>query len=350
MSDPQAPRSVQAGHARSYGDWLAVAAPRLPEQLVPPARLTPAMRVAAHLPGDCLGVLEIRLGADGAGEPVDLSIQVTEPRQAQDILARVPTLRLQASLSEWAARRISTDEIPSFWLEYDAEGLGVVNPAAGQIPEPMLLVQLSSAVRARWLVDEYMPAFLGFTPPARQIARAVRAMQRLPPDLRPLYLFGLSSRGSDAIRIDTVGTTAAGVGQFLRGVISDEVARRAEAALPLLADAERVHFSFEVTPDGFGARVGMEGSYRRQPAREPGWQALLDRLVARDLCTPAQRDAILSWPGHDTARTAATWPGDSTGAPLPGTCVYGLSHVKLAMSPERPLQAKAYLIAKLMRR
>jgi hypothetical protein len=350
MSDPHVPGSVQTGHAGSYGDWLAVAAPRLPGQLAPPASLAPAARVAAHLPADCLGVLEIRLGAGGPIEPVDLSIQVSEHRQAQQVLARVPTPRLQASLSAWAAGRISTEEIPSFWLEYDAGSIGDVNPAAGKIPEPMQLVQLSNAVRPRWLVDEYLPAFLGFTPPERQVARAVRAMQRLLPDLRPLYLFGLGSRGSDAFRVDTVGTTLAGVGQFLRDVISDEVARLAEAALPLLADAERVHFSFEITPDGFGTRVGMEGSYLKQPAREPGWLALLDRLVARELCTPAQRDAVLAWPGYDTARTAATWPGDGQGAPLPGICAYGLSHVKLAMSPERPLQAKAYLTAKLMRR
>lgn len=350
MSDPHVPRSIQAGHAGSYGDWLAMAARRLPEPLAPPASLAPAARVAAHLPADCLGVLEIRLGADGPVEPVDLSIQVTEPRQAQAVLARVPTPRLQASLSEWAARRISTEEIPSFWLEYDAGSIGDVHPAAGQIPEPMQLVQLSNALRPRWFVDEYLPAFLGFTPPERQVTRAVRAMQRLLPDLRPLYLFGLSSRGSDAFRIDTVGTTLAGVGRFLRDAISDEVARLAEAGLSLLADAERVHFSFEITPDGFGTRVGMEGSYLRQPARAPGWHALLDRLVARELCTPVQRDAVLSWPGYDTARTAASWPCDDQGAPLRGICAYGLSHIKLAMSPERPLQAKAYLTAKFMRR
>lgn len=350
MSDLHVPRPAEADHAGSYGDWLAVAAPRLAAPLAPPTSLAPAARVAAHLPADCLGVLEIRLGADGPVEPVDLSIQVIETRQAQQVLARVPTPRLQASLSEWAAGRISTEEIPSFWLEYDAGDVGEVDPAGGEIPEPMRLVQLSNAVRPRWFVDDYLPAFLGFTPPARQVARAVRAMQRLPPELRPLYLFGLSSRGSDAIRIDTVGTALAGVGPFLRDVISDEVARRVGAALPLLADAERVHFSFEVTPDGFGARVGMEGSYRKQPAREPGWRVLLDRLVARDLCTPAQRDALLAWPGHDTARTAASWPCDGSGAPLPGICAYGLSHIKLATSPDRPLQAKAYLTAKSMRR
>lgn len=350
MIDPHVPRSVQADRAGCYSDWLAVAAPRLSEHLVALERLGPAMRMAAHLPGDCLGGFEIRLGADAPGEPVDLSIQVTEPQQAQDILARVPTPRLQASLSEWAAGRISIEEIPSFWLEYDAASIGDVDPTAGKVPEPILLVQLSNAVQARWFVDQYMPAVLGVAPPARQVARAVRAMQRLLPDLRPLYVFGLRSRGSDAIRIDTVGATLAGVAPFLRDVISDEVARRAEAVLPLLASAERVHFSFEVTPDGFGTRVGMEASYRRQPPREPGWQPLFDGLVAGGLCTPAQRDAVLPWPGYDTARSSATWPSDGVGAPLPGLCMYALSHVKLSLSPERPTQAKAYLIVKFMRR
>jgi len=349
MIDLRVPRPAPAGSAGCYADWLAVAAPRLPAHLVPPASLGPALRMAAHLPGDCLGGFEIRLGADAPGEPVDLSVQVTEPRQAQDILARVPTARLQASLSDWAAGRISTDEVPSFWLEYDAEAIGDVQPAAGAVPDPIVLVQLSRGVRARWFADEYMPVFLGFAPPAAQLARAARAMQQLLPALRPLYVFGLRSRGSDAIRIDTVGSSLAGVVPFLRRAISDQAAQRAEAALPLLADAERVHFSFEVTPDGFGPRFGIEGSFRRQLPREPRWHALFDRLVADGLCTPAQRDAVVSWPGHDTARSSAAWPSDA-GDPRTGLCVYAISHVKLSLSPGRPVQAKAYLIVKFMRR
>lgn len=336
--------------ATSYRDWLALAAARLPETLAPPASLVPAMRMAAHLPGDCLGGFEIRLGASGTREPVDISVEVSEPRQARELLARVPTPQLRAALADWAEQRIATTDLASFWLEYDVERLDAIDPAAGRIPEPLLIVQPAETVRARWLVADYVPRFLGAAPPARQIARAARAIQRLPPGLAPIYLFALRSRGSDAFRIDTVGTTLAGVDAFVRDVLSPELARGTAAALPLFDGADKVHFSFDVTPDGFGTRIGIEASYRAQPAREPAWRALFDRLVAHELCTAAQRDALLAWPGHDTAQGVPAWPRDGAGAPVRGLCVYALSHLKLSVSAERPLQAKAYLIAKLVRR
>ena len=64
-------------------------------------------------------------------------------------------------------------------------------------------------------------------------------------------------------------------------------------------------------------RVGMEGSFSRLPRREPRWRELLDRLVARGLCPPEKRDALLAWPGYDTFWSASgawpVWPRPASG-------------------------------------
>jgi hypothetical protein len=65
---------------------------------------------------------------------------------------------------------------------------------------------------------------------------------------------------------------------------------------------------------------------------------MLERLVRLGACTPAKRDAVLSWPGFAPC-------GFDTRGPLRIRSLLGkrLSHLKLACHPERPLEAKAYL-------
>ena len=121
-------------------------------------------------------------------------------------------------------------------------------------------------------------------------------------------------------------------------------ASRVAEATALLGETDRPHLSFDLLPDGISPRVGLEGSFRGLPRREPRWGALFDRLEAAGLCCPTKRRALFAWPGYSTARTApALWPRQD-GRPLPGFHVRSLSHVKLVCRPDRPLEAKGYLL------
>ncbi len=113
-------------------------------------------------------------------------------------------------------------------------------------------------------------------------------------------------------------------------------------AASLLEGAERLHLSFDVTAEEILPRIGLEGSFPRQPPREPRWRSLLTRLVEEGLCSPDKRDALLRWPGYDSFWTAPErWPLAEAGPR--GFCVRALSHLKLACHPDREPEAKAYL-------
>jgi hypothetical protein len=117
----------------------------------------------------------------------------------------------------------------------------------------------------------------------------------------------------------------------------ERVGRLAELFRPV----ERFHLSFDVG-DEILPRFGLEGSFARQPAREPGWTELFDRLESRGLCTGEQRRAVFAWPGSDSLWTAPdAWPVAAVGAQ--GHYVRSLSHVKLVAQPDRGTEAKVYL-------
>lgn len=96
--------------------------------------------------------------------------------------------------------------------------------------------------------------------------------------------------------------------------------------------------------------LGVELFFERQPAQEPRWSQLLDRLVHHGLCTPAKRDAVLQWPGMlFPPDTSSPWPAAlltaSLLAPANRFGVLGrlVNHLKLSLSPHRDTEAKAYL-------
>jgi hypothetical protein len=127
---------------------------------------------------------------------------------------------------------------------------------------------------------------------------------------------------------------------YLRGVAPRMVPAVA-AIVPLFEGVERLHLSLDVAEEVL-PRIGIEGSFPRQPGREPRWQELLGRLASRGLCAAEKRTAVLTWPGYDSFWTApAAWPITQRGAR--GYCVRHLSHLKVACQPDGLTEAKAYL-------
>jgi hypothetical protein len=201
------------------------------------------------------------------------------------------------------------------------------------------------------LLNSFIPAFHGGPLTPRQVELLTDAVKRLPEGFRPIYLFSLRARGSPAVRLDSVGKSLEAVPAFLSSLISETAGSSVAEVASLFADSDRPHLSFDIGPDSYGQSIGIECSYVKQPNREPRWKALLDRLVERGLCLPEQRDALLAWPGAETARQAGEgWPVDEQGRPVEGFCVRGLSHIKLSLAPGRAPRAKTYLVVKHMLR
>ena len=296
-----------------------------------------------HFPGDCLGALEVRL-AEGAG-PVDLSVRLLEPDQARSLSRRLPSPHLKDFLGRWAGKDPHFAPVRSIWLELDQD-LDAPDlarePDSGELPFPVVSAKLAPDASLSWVVETLLPALRG-RPLSPAVEECFRACHRaIPEPGYPLYVFDLTPRGTDAVRLEIFGLDFDGVAACLRRIVP-RIAGRVEEAVSVFADAERLHLSLDAGEE-VSPRIGLEGSFPRLPKREPRWVELFNRLVDRGLCTPGKRDAALAWPGYDSFWTAPErWPTEAAGGG--GFCVRLLSHLKVVSWPDREAEAKAYLLA-----
>ncbi len=312
-------------------DWLGILAPRLVEPLFDPEAVRRLRRFAMSLPGECQETLETRLAPETG--PVDLSLRLRTAAEARDLAARLPFAR--GFLARWAEGRLAP--VRSAWLEFD---LDREQDGAGP-PSPVVCAKLPRTADSGWITDTLLPALQGRPLPAGQRARILSCLQALPSPAHLLYVFSLQARRSDAVRLEIFGLEPAGILGYLQGVAPEIVPAVAEAST-IFAGVERLHLSFDVT-DEILPRVGIEGSFPRQPPREPRWEALFECLVRRGLCSPGKREAVLAWPGYDTFWTAPErWPIAEMGPR--GLCFRALSHLKVVCAPDREPEAKAYLV------
>lgn len=304
-------------------DWLSVLRPNLTEPLFPPFAVDRLLSTAGDLPGDCLGILEVRLGSGPA--PVDLSIRLLDPSQAHRMAERVTPPHLRSFLTGWP------EGVLSIWLEFDLD----------REPDPVPCVKLHPDASPSWIADTLLPRLHGKPLTAEQRDLFLFCHREIPAHGHLLYVFSLLPRGIEAVRMEVYGLGLEDVQSLLGRIAPDSVPRVSEIA-PLFAGVEHLHLSFDVAPGGVLPRIGLEGSFPRLPHREPRWEELFRRWVQQGLGSPEKKEALLAWPGYETFWTApAAWPVEAVGAR--GFCVRGLSHVKVVSTPDREPEAKAYL-------
>jgi hypothetical protein len=288
------------------------------------------LRDAARcVPADCLGIVEVRLGAgEGAA---DLSVRLEWPEQARRMAGQLRELHVREFLARWAERKETQEPV---WLEFD------LHPGSAGLPSPILLTALPLQVDPLWLADSLLPALYGRALDASQREKVLLAARAVPGSARILYAFSLRPRPHEAVRLDILGLAEEERGEYLERV-APHLRILAEETAPLLAGTDRPHLSFDISSKAL-SRLGMEGSFLRQPKREPRWAELLARLVESGLCTPEKRDAVLTWGGNDSYWTAPdSWPVEMRGKS--GFCIRALSHIKVVGELGRPPHAKAYL-------
>lgn len=314
-------------------DWLKVVGPRLTGPLFNPENVARRLRrLAGVLPGDCSATLEARLASGIA--PVDLSVCLRTADQAQTLAARLPSSPTKSVLSLWSEGSLA--QVRSVWLEFDLDR----ELEEAELRPSLICAKLPRDADSGWLVGTLVPLLMGRRPTSRQRGLVLRCLGALPDAARLLYVFSLPGRGNDAVRLEIFGLEPAQILDYLWEVAPRTVPGIAQVA-PLFVDTERLHLSFDVAEEVL-PRIGIEGSFPRQPHREPRWACLLTRLVERGLCSPAKREAVLAWPGQDSFWSAPKrWPAAAIGAPV--FCVRGLSHVKVISHTDREPEAKIYL-------
>lgn len=311
-------------------DWLSVFAPKLTEPLFASETVGRLRGLARTLPGDCQGVLEVRL-ASGAAQ-VDLSLRLLTAAQACGLAARLSSCAVGEFLSLWSKPDGPLAPVRSVWLEFDLD--------QEEPPAPVVCAKLPADVDSGWLLGTLLPALRGDPLSRGQRALILTCLESLPRSAHLLYVFSLRARGSDAVRLEVFGMEPSQMLDYLRRVAPRTVPA-AQEITPCFEGVERLHLSLDVAAE-IRPRIGIEGSFPRQPHREPRWKELFDRLESRGLCSAGKRDAALAWPGYDSFWTAPEpWPIAEMGSR--GFCGRGLSHLKVVGRTDREPEAKAYL-------
>ncbi|HEX3527764.1 MAG TPA: hypothetical protein VH988_11920 [Thermoanaerobaculia bacterium] len=318
----------------SCGDWLGVVGPYLVAPLFAPAAVVRVHDLASHLPGDCAGVLEFRLAPGQSA--VDFSLRLTAPAQARPLAAWTLPPHLKGFFRLWAEPEGPFSSLHGVWLEFDLDG------AAPAVPLPIVCAKLLPGAGAEWITDRLLPALRGRPLEPLQRSSVARCLDAIPASANLLYVFSLLSRGSgDTVRLEISDLDTEGILKYLQTVAPQTTAWASEGTA-LLTGVERLHLSLDIGHEIL-PRIGIEGSFSRLPCHEPGWRELFDRLVDRGLCAAEKRDAALAWPGYDSFWTAPErWPAAPRA--VADVCVRSLSHVKVVCRPDRPPEAKVYLM------
>lgn len=272
--------------------------------------------VAHHLPATSQVILEARLGA--SYRRVDLSVQVAlvgETELLSEAPLPGPVSRL---LRRWGERSGPLAPAERLWLEFDLPA------GAATLPAPVVCARLGTSASRGWLLETLLPALLGASlsvPLSRLVDTALGA---LPPGAMVLYAFALAPRPGPPLRLELCGLDFPTAVAYLERLALRR-ARDLASLAPLFPGVERLHLSFDLGDDGLGPRIGLEGSFPRQPAREPRWRSWLERLATAGLAEPARADAALAWPG------------------VASGLVRGLSHGKVVVAEGGEREAKIYL-------
>jgi hypothetical protein len=330
---------LKPSKASTCDDWLQVVRPRLAEPLFEACSLARLHALACRLPGDATVALELRLAEDRPA--ADLSLRLTRPDQACALADRFVAPHLRDLMLGWEMEAGDDSPVSALWLEFDLE------PEDSPGLSPIACAGLRHRVEPGWVARSLLPRLHGQPLADRQRALVESCCAAIPAGARLLYVFSLLPRGAGEVRLEILGFDPPGLLRYLRRTVPGAAEWVAEH-LPVFADADRLHVSLDIG-ERISSRVGVEGSFRRPPVREPGWRDLFDRLVARGLCSPEKRDAALAWPGHDSFWTApAAWPAAADRLAL--SCVRSLSHVKLVFAADREVEAKVYLLLTPLRR
>ncbi len=314
------------------GDWLEASRPWFVPPLFSASALERLQAVAALVPGVCQVILEARLG--GEADQVDLSIQLTHPSLALQLEERLLPPSARSFVEQWAEPEGQLSAVERLWLEYDLD-------ADARFPRtPLLCARLGPGVSPSWVLGTLLPTLAGRSLSSAEQRVLDKCLRQLPPSARLLDVFSLRGRAGEPLRLGLAGLHPSGpLLDFWRHFSPPHLESLTSLAM-LLEEAEQPYCSFDVA-EGIQPRLGLEGSFARQPEREPRWQRLLELLVARGLCRPELCQAVLGWPGVSSFWNSEQWPAGHVH--LGARLIRGLSHVKLIGGPGLEPQAKIYL-------
>lgn len=297
--------------------------------------------LAAGLPFLTAGGFECRL--DDGDDEVDFHVAILPASEAFRDRRDHAAWQLLAAVRDAAHDPQSSfhKTIEELILEFDLHGdvrgdeapsvFMTLAPNAGQNPSAVRAIVRQLGTDATHAVaDTCLTRLFAALPDAGRIAQA-GVMHREEPQLR-LNIADLRPE------------IAVGVIQRYAPHLSESVAN---AMRQVNAVIDWVQLTIDVSSEPM-QRVGIEYFLRAQPAQEPRWRELVDRLIAIGACSSEKARAILAWPGVIQRQDVHEWPARidyadrlmSTVASSIFVC--RINHIKLTVAQNGGIRAKAY--------
>ncbi|MCP3101655.1 hypothetical protein LZ198_22515 [Myxococcus sp. K15C18031901] len=273
----------------------------------------------------------INLTADGAR-----FLAGHHDQQVPDALRTESWRRVQRFYRAWGeTREPAYVDAGATWLEFDS---------TSDEPRPNLLFGYWPGKKdirrpLPWLVESIIPMLLG-TPVTQAFqSHLLRCFDACPPGTDDFQVGLMIARPIQAVRLCVFDIAPDAAPAYLERIgwkgPLDEVRHLLEVLAPH-ADLMGLHLDVgEQLYPQLGLEPGfVAGPWARQPHLEPRWHRQFEQLVRLGLCTPAKREALMRWVGHQRA------PVGSRDEDL--VLLRGLSHMKVVLRAGAPSQAKAY--------
>lgn len=196
-----------------------------------------------------------------------------------------------------------------------------------------------------WFYKAALPMLAGEPLPAAVEANLRRVSTCLPTGVGIYQIGVFFARQVPHLRACLTGIRPEHLPAYLRKIGYGEDLSDLEDILGALAPLCDVHLDIDVG-EQIGPKIGLECAPRRDrlPVMAENSARLLDWLARSGLCSPAQQEALLLYPGVEPFDGPDV--SGSTAAALATTqpmLVRELSHIKVVYRPGAPLTAKAYL-------
>ena len=338
---------MQQSELQSYhsGHLMRLVLPFVSDELVNQATAQHLVKQAEGLPHAVEGAFEAWLGQDV--QRVDFSILAFNHTEEHALLDAYVRQRAQAEGGAW--KRLATlFQDPAYrstkqlWLEYDLD-------KSGQPPGIFIGVPQDTPLSIETVEHILFCLFERNAIPAALLENLARCFEALPASASMHTLGHFLGRKLTAVRVPPYNLSPAEIEQLLTRLdYGGDPAQVRELAERYRPYADYLEVDLDVG-DRLYPRTGIHLYIADQPRVNGRWADLLNRLVTDGLCTPAEHDALLAYPGvqnpfADPGQSPPYLRWQQVFSRPTERCrlVRALSHVKLVYEPGQPLYAKVY--------
>lgn len=326
----------------SIEDYLTVITPHLHTDLVSHEILSHIQELEPILSPFCEKLFECRLGVEST--QVDFSFYLPKFTQSlpETFLTSVVWQSFQNFYQEWLNPESSLHhKIKEIGMEFDAD------KSLSPVPIPCIFFELDRETTYPFseLVDKAL-GLLNYPISPLIESNLKLCAEFLPEGAKFAHFAVMLSRPGKGVRVNAIAILPDQLLDYLNKIgwnyptepIADLVSK-------LSASFDYLVLAFDVGETIY-PRIGLECYFEKQPRYEPRWQLVLDNLVEFGLCTPAKRNALLSWSGINKQKYQGK--GNLSWESVFSQSMYSvywrtINHIKFVYQPGYPLEAKGYL-------